>query len=153
MLRYARSIAPVAIGLSLALWAEPVLDPTTVFLAAVIVARNPGQYGMEITPEPVDEPKFETVTLSVAVDLRRVAEWVGTTAEAIQDLNPELRRWTTPVRSTNYELRVPEGTAEIGVMRSRLGPKWLTRVSSLALATHTGLSHFGPSRLRTTPSC
>jgi peptidoglycan lytic transglycosylase D len=88
-------------------------DYVPLILAAVIVARNPGQYGMEIAPEPVDQPKFETVTLPVAVDLRRIAEWNGTTAEAIQDLNPELRRWTTPVRSTNYELKVPEGTAEI----------------------------------------
>jgi membrane-bound lytic murein transglycosylase D len=88
-------------------------DYVPLILAAVIVARNPGQYGMEITPDPLDEPKFETITLPVAVDLRRVAEWVGTTAQAIQDLNPELRRWTTPVRSTNYELKVPEGTAEI----------------------------------------
>ncbi len=88
-------------------------DYVPLILAAVIVARNPAQYGMEITPEPLEEPKFETVTLSVAVDLRRIAEWVGTTADAIQDLNPELRRWTTPVRSTNYELKVPEGTAEI----------------------------------------
>ena len=88
-------------------------DYVPLILAAVIVARNPAQYGMEITPEPLDEPKFETVTLPVAVDVRRVAEWVGTSAQAIQDLNPELRRWTTPVRSTNYELKVPEGTAEI----------------------------------------
>jgi membrane-bound lytic murein transglycosylase D len=88
-------------------------DYVPLILAAVIVARNPGQYGMEITPEPLAEPKFETVTLPVAVDLRRVAEWVGTTVQAIQDLNPELRRWTTPVRSTNYELKVPEGTADI----------------------------------------
>ena len=88
-------------------------DYVPLILAAVIVARNPGQYGMEVTPEPLDEPKFETVTLPVAVDLRRVAEWVGSTVQAIQDLNPELRRWTTPVRSTNYELKVPEGTAEI----------------------------------------
>jgi membrane-bound lytic murein transglycosylase D len=88
-------------------------DYVPLILAAVIVARNPGQYGMEITPEPIDQPKFETVTLPVAVDLRRIAEWIGTSADAIQDLNPELRRWTTPVRSTNYELRVPEGTADI----------------------------------------
>ena len=88
-------------------------DYVPLILAAVIVARNPAQYGMEVAPEPLDEPKFETVTLPVAVDLRRVAEWAGTTAEAIQDLNPELRRWTTPVRATNYELKVPEGTAEI----------------------------------------
>jgi peptidoglycan lytic transglycosylase D len=88
-------------------------DYVPLILAAVIVARNPAQYGMEVAPEPLDEPKFETVTLPVAVDLRRVAEWAGTTAEAIQDLNPELRRWTTPVRATNYELKVPEGTAEL----------------------------------------
>jgi membrane-bound lytic murein transglycosylase D len=87
-------------------------DYVPLILAAVIVARNPGQYGMEIVPE-LDEPKYDTVMLPVAVDLRRVAEWVGTTAEAIQDLNPELRRWTTPVRATNYELKVPEGTADL----------------------------------------
>jgi membrane-bound lytic murein transglycosylase D len=51
--------------------------------------------------------------LPVAVDLRRVAEWVGATVQTIQDLNPELRRWTTPVRAKNYELKVPEGTSEI----------------------------------------
>ena len=28
-------------------------------------------------------------------------------------MNPELRRWTTPVRDTQYELKVPAGTAEI----------------------------------------
>jgi membrane-bound lytic murein transglycosylase D len=31
----------------------------------------------------------------------------------IQDLNPELRRWTTPVRATDYELKVPSGAGEI----------------------------------------
>jgi membrane-bound lytic murein transglycosylase D len=87
-------------------------DYVPLILAATIVARNPSQYGLEIIPAG-DDPTFETVTLPVAVDLRRVAEWVGTTVETIQDLNPELRRWTTPIRATNYELKVPEGTAEI----------------------------------------
>ena len=87
-------------------------DYVPLILAAVIVARNPAQYGMEIVPD-VDEPKFESVMLPVAVDLRRVAEWVGTTVQTIQDLNPELRRWTTPARATNYELKVPEGTADL----------------------------------------
>ena len=32
------------------------------------------------------------------VDLRRIAEWADTTIDEIQALNPELRRWTTPVR-------------------------------------------------------
>ena len=88
-------------------------DYVPLILAAMIVARNPTQYGMEIVPEPIEAPKFDTIVLPVAVDLRRVAEWVGTTVQTIQDLNPELRRWTTPVRAENYELKVPEGTAEL----------------------------------------
>jgi membrane-bound lytic murein transglycosylase D len=62
---------------------------------------------------PIDPPAFETVTLPTAVDLRRVAEWAGTPVQTIQDLNPELRRWTTPLRATDYELKVPDGTAEV----------------------------------------
>ena len=80
-------------------------------LAAIIVARNPAQYGLN--PIPVESPRFETVTLPVAVDLRRVAEWTGVSVDAIQELNPELRRWTTPIRAKDYELKVPEGAAEI----------------------------------------
>ena len=53
------------------------------------------------------------MTLPSAVDLRRVAEWAGTPVQTIQELNPELRRWTTPLRATDYELKVPEGTAAL----------------------------------------
>jgi membrane-bound lytic murein transglycosylase D len=80
-------------------------------LAAIIVARNPAQYGLN--PVALQAPRFETVTLPVAVDLRRVAEWTGVSVDAIQELNPELRRWTTPIRAKDYELKVPEGSAEI----------------------------------------
>ena len=85
-------------------------DYVPLILAAVIVARNPAQYGIEIVP--IEPPTYETVTLASAVDLRRVAEWAGTPVQTIQELNPELRRWTTPLRATDYELKVPEGTAE-----------------------------------------
>jgi membrane-bound lytic murein transglycosylase D len=80
-------------------------------LAAIVIARNPAMYGFEIQPE---EPlRYETVTLAAAVDLRRVAEWIALPVQTIQELNPELRRWTTPVRATEYELKVPPGTADI----------------------------------------
>jgi membrane-bound lytic murein transglycosylase D len=88
-------------------------DYVPLILAAMIVARNPAQYGMDLEPAPPETPRFEKVTLPAAVDLRRVAEWVGTPVQTIQDLNPELRRWTTPVRATDYELKVPEGTADV----------------------------------------
>jgi membrane-bound lytic murein transglycosylase D len=93
-------------------------DYVPLILAAMIIARNPAQYGMDLEPAPSATPNFEKVMLPAAVDLRRVAEWVGTPVQTIQDLNPELRRWTTPIRARDYELKVPEGTAEI--VRARL---------------------------------
>jgi peptidoglycan lytic transglycosylase D len=79
-------------------------------LAAIIVAKNPAQYGFEAaTQEPVG---YETVTLDRPIDLRKVAEWTGQSIDDIQALNPELRRWTTPVGAKGYELKVPTGTAE-----------------------------------------
>jgi membrane-bound lytic murein transglycosylase D len=80
-------------------------------LAAMVIARNPSQYGFDFEPETL--PAVEKVTLPRPVDLRRVAEWTDTTIDHIQALNPELRRWTTPVKDTKYQLKVPAGTAAI----------------------------------------
>jgi membrane-bound lytic murein transglycosylase D len=79
-------------------------------LAAIIVAKNPAQYGFEVVAaEPM---AYETVTVPRPIDLRRVAEWTGQPIDEIQALNPELRRWTTPLKASAYELKVPVGTAE-----------------------------------------
>lgn len=86
-------------------------DYVPMILAAVIIARNPAQYGFTFEPPPV--LRYDRVTLPRPVDLRRVAEWTETPVSTIQSLNPELRRWTTPVRETGYELKVPDGTAEL----------------------------------------
>jgi membrane-bound lytic murein transglycosylase D len=86
-------------------------DYVPLVLAAVIVARNPAQYG--IFPQPPEPQPVERVSLPKAVDLRRLAEWIGTPMEGLQALNPELRRWTTPIRATGYELTVPEGMADV----------------------------------------
>jgi membrane-bound lytic murein transglycosylase D len=91
-------------------------DYVPMILAAVIIAKNPVKYGFDITPLTL--PEVETVPVPPAVDLRRVAEWAGVSADDIQRLNPELRRWTTPIRGDDYLLAVPEGSA--GVIRTRL---------------------------------
>jgi membrane-bound lytic murein transglycosylase D len=85
-------------------------------LAAIVIARNPSQYGFQFESEKI--PAYEKITLPRPVDLRRIAEWTGSSIDDIQALNPELRRWTTPVRDSQYELRVPSGTAS--VVRARL---------------------------------
>jgi membrane-bound lytic murein transglycosylase D len=86
-------------------------DYVPLVLAAIVVARNPAQYGMTIWPSVA--PSVETVRVNGALDLRRVAEWAGSPVQDIQGLNPELRRWTTPVRTSGYELKVPAGTASV----------------------------------------
>ena len=109
-------------------------------LAAIIVSKNPAQYGFEDTPG--DAIAYEKVPVPRAVDLRRVAEWTGTTIDEIQALNPELRRWTTPVKYPDYEVKVPVGTAErltarlTGAPTSELGAlHWYTVKSGETLAT------------------
>src|SRR5688572_10868694 len=47
-------------------------DYVPLILAAIIIARNPAQYGMNVLP--FERSPIETVTLSAAVDLRRIAE-------------------------------------------------------------------------------
>ena len=79
-------------------------------LAAVIIAKNPAQYGFDIVP--MAPALTETVVVPPALDLRRVAEWAGVPMDEIQTLNPEFRRWTTPIREGEYTLNVPQGTAE-----------------------------------------
>ena len=78
-------------------------------LAAIIIAKNPAQYGFDVLP--TTPAAIETVEVPQAVDLRRIAEWAGVPVDDIQRLNPELRRWMTPVREGLYTVRVPAGTA------------------------------------------
>jgi peptidoglycan lytic transglycosylase D len=102
-------------------------DYVPLILAAMIIARNPAQYGMNITPW--EEQEYEVVQVAKAVDIRRVAEWVDIPVQTIQELNPELRRWTTPVRATDYELKVPMGTADM--LRERLSEADPTDLATL----------------------
>ena len=108
-------------------------------LAAIIVAKNPAQYGFDIVAH--DPISYDKVSVPRAIDLRRVAEWTGTSIDEIQALNPQLRRWTTPVKYPTFELKLPPGTGD--QFQARLadaGPgdmaalKWYTVRSGESLA-------------------
>jgi membrane-bound lytic murein transglycosylase D len=76
-------------------------------MAAIVVGRNPELYGFQVaSAAPL---AYETVEIPGALDLKIVAEWANLTVEELQDLNPELRRTTTPM--TTHHLKVPVGTA------------------------------------------
>ena len=96
-------------------------------LAAMVVGRNPAQYGFELAT--TEALSYEKVPVSKPIDLRRVAEWTGTSLDEIQSLNPELRRGITPVRYEGYEVKVPSGTAE--QFRTRLASASADELNSL----------------------
>ncbi len=66
-------------------------------LAAIIVAKNPSQYGFDVQAEgPLT---YETVTVPRAIDLRRVAEWTGTEHRRHPDAQPRVAALDDPARS------------------------------------------------------
>jgi membrane-bound lytic murein transglycosylase D len=82
-------------------------DYVPMIMAAILIAKNPSLYGFEAgVSEPI---AGERVTVPGALDLKIIAEWAGVTVERLRELNPELRRTTTPMEG--YALRVPVGTA------------------------------------------
>ncbi len=77
--------------------------------AAIIVARAADKYGFEIAPDAA--LAYDTVPVKGAVDLRVIAECVGTGVSTVQSLNPELRRLATPANRT-FRVKVPEGKGQ-----------------------------------------
>jgi membrane-bound lytic murein transglycosylase D len=81
-----------------------------IILAVTIMTKNLTHYGFDDVS--MDEPAaFDKVTINYPVDLRLVADCVGSTPIEIQQLNPSLLRSTTPKEGT-FELHLPAGTKE-----------------------------------------
>jgi membrane-bound lytic murein transglycosylase D len=74
--------------------------------AAIVVAKAPDKYGIDVEMEPA--LAYEPVPVAGAVDLRVIAECAGTDLDEVQLLNPELRRLATPANRT-FEVKVPKG--------------------------------------------
>jgi membrane-bound lytic murein transglycosylase D len=76
-------------------------------MAATIIAKNPALYGFDLGT--ANALAYDRVTVPDALDLKIIAEWIDVSIEELLELNPELRRTTTPM--TEHELKVPLGTA------------------------------------------
>lgn len=84
-------------------------------IACALVAKHPEAFGFTQDEFEFEPPfEFEEVTLTDAVDLEVIAQAAGVSLAEIQDLNPELKRWTTPPASESapYTLRLPKGRSE-----------------------------------------
>ena len=80
-----------------------------IILALTLVAKDAQRYGLQVDPEsPV---RSDPVKPGHPIDLRLVAETIDVDVETLRSLNPQLLRMVTP-KEPNFELRLPEGTAE-----------------------------------------
>ena len=82
-------------------------------IAAAIIAKHPERFGFTNVEE--EGPfAFDNVEVSDATDLAIVARATGMPIDALQQMNPSLRRWCTPPArdGKGYQIKVPPGTRE-----------------------------------------
>jgi membrane-bound lytic murein transglycosylase D len=82
------------------------------FIAAKMIAMDPGNYGF-VDQEYHPPFSYDEVVVDKPVDLDVAADCAGTTVEVIRELNPELRRWSTPPNVLEYTLRIPYGRKDL----------------------------------------
>jgi len=82
------------------------------YIAATMIANTPEDYGFYNLAyhEPLE---FDEVLLNSPLDIDVIAVCADTTVKEIRDLNPELRRWSTPPGLSHYVIRIPKGTKKI----------------------------------------
>jgi membrane-bound lytic murein transglycosylase D len=97
--------------------------------AAMVIGRDPSQYGFE--PSPVGMPDVERVTTPAGTDLRKLAHTTGISFQTLTSLNPVLVRSITPPGRT-WEVRVPGGSRE--VVTAALAPHQKVAAPALASA-------------------
>ena len=82
------------------------------YIAATMIAQEPEKFGFRNLEyhEPMD---YAEVTLHHPVDLDVIAKCAEVDVKEIRDLNPELRRWSTPPNVSSYTIRIPSESSDI----------------------------------------
>ncbi len=79
------------------------------FMAALRIGHDPGAYGFVIPDVP--PLRYDIVHVEDATDLHLVARLADTQLETLADLNPHLKRWSTPPGEP-YRIKVPPGAGD-----------------------------------------
>jgi membrane-bound lytic murein transglycosylase D len=85
-------------------------DYVPIFMATLMIAKDPKAYGFEVQPDP--PLSADQVVVSTPTDLRLVAQLIDRPVEELTRLNPSLLRWTTPPNNPPFTLNIPKGTKE-----------------------------------------
>ena len=81
------------------------------FLATVHIIKDPARFGFTELGEPYAPWTYETVEVNRQTELKTLARLLNLETNALVELNPALRRNSTPPRP--YQLRVPQGYGQI----------------------------------------
>jgi membrane-bound lytic murein transglycosylase D len=81
-------------------------------LAAAIIAKEPAKYGFaDVAYLPPIE--FDLAAIPSRTDLELVAKACDVPVQTIRELNPELRRSSTPPDYPGYQLKIPKGKSQL----------------------------------------
>ncbi len=97
------------------------------YMASVIVAKQPERFGF---PTPVETTrKFDSITVSDALDMEFLATRLDLETETLRELNPAIRRDLTPAAGRTT-LRLPEGygSAAEEVLATTPKSEWAPRM-------------------------
>ena len=86
-------------------------DYVPIFMATLMIAKDPKAYGFDVQPDP--PLSVDQVVVSTPTDLRLVAQLIDRPVEELTRLNPSLLRWTTPPNNPQFALNLPQGTKEL----------------------------------------
>ena len=117
--------------------------------AAMLIGRDPSQYGFELSPVAMLD--IERVSVPAATDLKKLAASTGIPHQTLRSLNPVLVRGITPPGRT-WEVRVPSGSRELVMAAVTPRPKVVATVAAAAPARRAAASGFHVVRARDTVS-
>jgi membrane-bound lytic murein transglycosylase D len=81
-------------------------------IAAALIAQDPKRYGI-VLQSSGDSFSYEKVKVFQEIDLREIAHIAEVDLKELKELNPELKKLSTPPDYPEYELKVPTGKKEI----------------------------------------
>src|SRR3989304_931701 len=81
------------------------------FMAAMIIAKNPGEFGFTFTEVPTFQ--YDLLEVPAGMHVRTISERSGISLELIRSINPELKGNITPLSTSRYILRLPKGIGTV----------------------------------------
>lgn len=92
------------------------------YIAASMIASTPEEYGFHNLDyhEPLE---YDEISVPSPLDIEVIAKCAECTVKEIRELNPELRRWSTPPNVPQYTIRIPSGSKEIFVKNLSAVPR------------------------------